>query len=127
MRKSGYIGSTISVKVRSSDFKTITRSHTIKRATDRCDLIFQNAIRLVPKEYGMKIKVRLLGVRVSHLQKIRHNMDDERTDKLHLHQSCQLELLDDAVEEQIQQLTSAVDAIRDKYGEHSIKIAGSMR
>ncbi len=125
MRKSGYIGRTISIKVRSSDFQTITRSYTLTRSTDRCDVIFQNAIRLIPKEYGMKIKVRLLGVRVSHLKKIRAGYEDERSpDK---DESCQLELLSDAVETHVTQLTSAVDAIRDKYGEHSIKLAGTMR
>jgi DNA polymerase-4 len=126
MRKGGYTGSTVSVKVRSSDFKTITRSHTLTRPTDRCDIIFQNSIRLVPKEYGMKIRVRLLGVRVSHLQKIRAGEGDEegRSD---YNQPCQLELLADATEIQCNHLTSAVDALRDKYGEHVIKLAGSMR
>ena len=125
MRKGGYTGRTISVKVRSSDFKTITRSYTIPRPTDRCDVIFQHAIRLVPKEYGMKFRVRLLGVRVSHLNKIRVGDEDDRLPENG--QSCQLELLNDAAETHIMHLTSAVDAIRDKYGEHSIKLAGTLR
>jgi DNA polymerase-4 len=126
IRRGGYIGKTISVKVRSSDFKTITRSHTISRSTDRCDIIFENAIRLVPREYGMKVKVRLLGVRVSHLQKIKGGFEDNviLPDN---NETDQLELMVDSAETHIRQLTGAVDAIRDKYGEHSIKIAGTLR
>jgi DNA polymerase-4 len=128
MRKSGYIGRTISVKVRSSDFHTITRSHTIPRPTDRCDIIFHNAVRLVPKEYGMKTRVRLLGVRVSHLKKIRFDSDeDEARSDVDNDNCCQLELIEDVTETEINRLTEAVDAIRDKYGEHSIKLAGTIR
>ncbi|MCK5126751.1 MAG: DNA polymerase IV [candidate division Zixibacteria bacterium] len=123
MRKKGYVGKTISVKIRSSDFKTITRANTIQRNTDRCDIIYDNALKLVPKEYGMKIKVRLLGVRVSHLKKIRNS----RGERLHPEDNLQLELLEDVSEIQINKLTGAVDAIRDKYGENVIKYAGSMR
>ncbi len=127
MRKGGYIGGTISVKVRSSDFKTITRSHSITRPTDRCDIIFENALRLVPKEYGMKIKVRLLGVRVSHLVKIGRGDDDDREGDFGRNGQPQLEFMVDDVENHVRKLTGAVDAIRDKYGEHSIKLAGTLR
>ena len=123
MRKYGYIGKTISVKIRSSDFKTISRAYTIQRPTDRCDIIYHNALKLVPKEYGMKLQVRLLGVRVSHLKKIR-NSEGKPIEK---HADPQLELLEDAVEKHEKILTGALDKIRDKYGEHIIKFAGTMR
>ncbi len=126
MRKGGYIGRTISVKVRSSDFKTITRSHTISPSTDRYDIIYNNAIRLIPREYGLKERVRLLGVRVSQLKKIRDDYEDEtdaETDKTH---RDQLELMLNEKDSEISRLTRAVDAIRDKYGEQSIKPAGTL-
>ncbi len=123
MRKNGYIGRTISVKIRSSDFTTITRANTIQRHTDRCDVIYQNSIQLVPKEYGMKHKVRLLGVRVSHLKKIRN----KRGEAIEKNSNPQLELLEDPTEKHVEKLTVAVDSIRDKYGENIIKFAGSMR
>jgi DNA polymerase-4 len=130
MRKGGFIGRTISVKVRSSNFDTITRSHTINGATDRCDVIFQQALKLIPKEYGMKTKVRLLGVRVSHLKKNAIGEDDEldeQSDHVTTKMSPQLDMIADINEEVYGKLTSAVDAIRDKFGEHSIKLAGTMR
>lgn len=130
MRRGGYVGRTVSVKIRSSDFKTITRSHSILRSTDRCDIIFRTALGLVPKEYGMKIKVRLLGVRMSHLERV--SVGDDEDDEAMIHTagketSRQLELITDVHEQHINELTHAVDAIRNKYGEHSIKLAGTMR
>ena len=125
MRKGGYIGRTISVKVRASDFSTITRGHSIPYPTDRCDIIFQNAIRLVPKEYGMKYQVRLLGVRVSQLKKIREFGDFDKA-VIGNHDDSQMELDIDEGQEQVEKLTEAVDSIRDKYGEKSIWLAGTM-
>ncbi len=130
MRRGGYVGRTVSVKIRSSDFKTITRSHTIIRSTDRCDVIFKTALGLVPKEYGMKIKVRLLGVRMSHLERV--SAGDDEDDEAVVHNAGekvgrQLELITDVHEHRIKELTHAVDAIRNKFGEHSIKLAGTMR
>lgn len=130
MRRGGYLGRTVSVKVRSSDFKTITRSHTITRPTDRCDVLFKTALGLVPKEYGMKIKVRLLGVRMSHLERVSSgDEEDDRDFRPIQGNECggQLELITDVHEQHIRELTQAVDAIRDKYGEQSIKLAGTLR
>lgn len=127
LRKGGYAGRTISVKIRSASFATITRSHTVARLTDRCDVIFHHAVRLVPREYGMKTKVRLLGVRVSNLRKIRGSGDDETADLFTAPDSPQMELMVDHVEDHVHRLTEAVDAIRDKYGEHIIKLAGTIR
>ncbi|MEE9441838.1 MAG: DNA polymerase IV [candidate division Zixibacteria bacterium] len=123
MRRHGYIGRTVSVKIRSSDFKTITRAHTLNKPTDRCDEIYQNAVKLVPKEYGMKYKVRLLGVRASQLKKIKSSSGNEINSDL----TSQYELIIDNSDEKYNKLTGAMDDIRDKYGEHIIKLAGSMR
>ncbi|MCP4566398.1 MAG: DNA polymerase IV [FCB group bacterium] len=126
LRRRGYIGRTISVKIRSHDFQTITRSHTINHPTDRCDVVFQQAMRLIPKEYGMKIPVRLLGVRMSQLIKIRFNDQGDETLNHKTGESVQLELMVNPQEEEIGRLTEAVDAIRDRYGEKSIKLAGTL-
>ncbi len=126
LRRGGYIGRTISVKIRSSGFKTITRSHTITIPTDRCDIIFRHALKLIPKEYGLKTRVRLLGVRVSHLKKYREKgvaNDNLVHDKLHPEQ---LEMPLMPQEKSYAELTRAVDSIRDKYGEYSIRLAGTM-
>jgi len=121
MRKSDYIARTISVKIRSYDFKTITRAHTIQRGTDRCDVIYNFARKLVPREYGMKIPVRLLGVRVSHLVRTRSR---NRNSQLIGRDQTQLDL--NTGDKKYRELTRAIDNLRDKYGENVIKQAGTL-
>ncbi len=111
LRKDNYHGRTISVKVRSSDFKTITRDKTLYRPTDQSKVIYETAKRLVPREYGPKIKIRLLGVRVSHLEK-------NQTVR-------QLSLIEDRPNDKLCAGSQAVDKIRNRYGSSSIKLAGT--
>jgi DNA polymerase-4 len=111
MRKYNYHGRTISVKVRSSDFKTITRDKTLSFPTDQGKVIFETARSLVPKNYGLNIKVRLLGVKVSQLEK-----------KI---LSSQLELIENYNGKKISNTSVAVDTIRNKYGSRIIELAGT--
>ncbi|HLV02959.1 DNA polymerase IV [uncultured Georgenia sp.] len=67
LRRSGRLGRTVAIKVRSADFRTITRSRAVE-ATDVAHDIFSVARGLldgVPLPAG---GVRLLGVRVEQLQ-----------------------------------------------------------
>jgi len=111
LRKDNYHGRTVSVKVRSSDFNTITRDKTLFRPTDQSKVIYETAKKLVPREYGLKIKIRLLGVRVSHLEK--------------KHTNLQLSLIEDKSYKKLCAGSVAVDKIRDRYGSSSIKLAGT--
>ncbi|MDD4051096.1 MAG: DNA polymerase IV [candidate division Zixibacteria bacterium] len=123
MRRRGFVGRTVSVKIRSSDFFTITRSHTLSRPTDRSDVLYYHAMKLIPREFGMKFKVRLLGVRMSELSR-RDRIDDVNyPDSPDLGQ-LDLSLFDDEVK--TNRLTKAVDSIRDKYGEGSVLLAGTL-
>lgn len=127
MRQGGYIGRTISVKIRSSDFNTITRAHTISKSTNRFDIIFNHAIRLIPKEYGLKIRVRLLGVRVSQLKRMySDNEEGELNDKEYNYEDQQLELGLENQEFKTETLIQTVDSIRNKFGEKSIVRAGTL-
>ncbi len=62
-------GKTITVKIRYSDFKTITRSETLFRPTQKAEIIAQTASRLLYRntEVGTKA-VRLIGISVSGFQ-----------------------------------------------------------
>ncbi len=111
LRKDNYWGKTISVKIRSSDFKTITRDKTISVPTDQGKVIYETARKLIPRDFGPKIRVRLLGVKVSQLEK--------------KEESSQLLLLDDNIGNKIKDSSEAIDKIRNRYGESSIKLAGS--
>jgi DNA polymerase-4 len=101
------------VKIRSASFKTITRDKTLSNSTDQAKVIYETARSLIPPEFGTRIKVRLLGVRVSHLEK--------KTDSLQFH------LWHDSGNEKMVLSSEAVDKIRDRYGNAVIHLAGTRR
>jgi DNA polymerase-4 len=66
--RKGYVGKTIGVKLRFEDFRTVTRDHTLERATDQAADIRRAAadcIRRVP----LARRLRLLGIRVGALSR----------------------------------------------------------
>jgi DNA polymerase-4 len=58
---------TVTIKVRYSNFKTVTRSHTLSLATDDSDVIASWAVELLARTEAGNRPVRLLGVRVQGL------------------------------------------------------------
>ena len=58
---------TITIKVRYSDFRTITRSHTLSLPTSDSDVIASWAVELATRTDAGRRPVRLLGVRVQGL------------------------------------------------------------
>jgi len=111
LRRGEFKARTISVKVRSSDFRTITRDRTLNYPTDQCKVIYETARHLVPREYGPKVKIRLLGVKGSKLVKF----EEER----------QLSLIPDERGRKMSKGSEVVDKLRGKYGDSIIKLAGT--
>ncbi len=68
MKDSGYKARTVTIKVRFSDFETITRATTMPRATDTDEELRKAAFACL-KRVELKKKVRLIGMRASHLEK----------------------------------------------------------
>lgn len=67
MKKSGFAGKTITLKVRYNNFETITRSHSIDSFTADTATIMQVVHKLLQQtEIGTR-KVRLLGITLSNL------------------------------------------------------------
>ena len=64
LRDENVMASTISLKLRYSDFQTLTRSRTIK-PTDDDKIIFENAKDLLIKAHTRRVGVRLIGVGLS--------------------------------------------------------------
>lgn len=64
LRDEHYMASTINIKLRYSDFQTLTRSRTIK-PTDDDKTIFNNAKDLLKKAHTRRVGVRLIGIGVS--------------------------------------------------------------
>ena len=69
MKEEGYQGRTVTLKIRFSDFKTYTRAKTLSRHTDSEEEIRKAAFDCLGR-IELKKKVRLIGVRVSHLEKV---------------------------------------------------------
>jgi DNA polymerase-4 len=102
LRKSGLQGRTVQLKVRFHDFNTITRSETVATAIDEGPLIARVARRLLA-DVDPSAGVRLLGVSVSQLE-------DGSVRQLSL---------DDVVAPSWGAASSAVDSIRERFGDSS--------
>ena len=64
-----YVGNNISIVIRSSDFKNITRSKKISEYIDSTDDIYNNALELVLENYDFSYPIRLLGVSLNDIKK----------------------------------------------------------
>ena len=101
LRDSGVKAATVTVKIRDSSFRTITRQRTLPEPTDLTEPIFRTAMDLArPEVRGLRI--RLLGVGASGL--------GERD---------QLALFAD-VDPRRRRVVEASDAVRHRFGERAI-------
>lgn len=66
LRKLRYFARTITVKIKHSDFRQITRSHTLINSTQSTDIIYKTATEMLD-EYALPLAVRLIGVGASNL------------------------------------------------------------
>ncbi|MDO9515882.1 MAG: hypothetical protein Q7J01_07275, partial [Syntrophales bacterium] len=98
---------TISIKIKDSDFRQVTRSVTIREATQSSDDIIREASRLL-EQYRISKKIRLVGVGASHLVSSAEplQMDIfEQSDTRSAHR---------------RELDEAIDTITDRFGTGAI-------
>ncbi len=69
LKRSGYKGKTVTIKIRFSDFKTVTRAKTLEHATDVLEEIRKAAFDCLGRVELKGKKVRLIGVRAGNLEK----------------------------------------------------------
>jgi DNA polymerase-4 len=103
LQKQNLRGKTIQIKIRWSDFTTITRQNTLNLATNEFRVIQSEAVKLLDQVWKEGGLIRLVGVGV-------HNLDS----KAH-----QLGLWDSGNVADIH-LQEAIDKIKEKYGENVI-------
>ncbi|MDP2037204.1 MAG: DNA polymerase IV [Ignavibacteria bacterium] len=104
LRNKNWLASTVCVKVRYSNFKTITRDKTII-ATDDDKEVYQTVLQLFRRCYTPRAEVRLLGVRLNNFTYFA-----EQANLFENSNKSRKEMFD------------AVKRIRDKYGYKSIKV-----
>ena len=102
---------TIQLKLRYSDFSTITRAHSLARATQLDTEMFEEIRELFRANWKRGATVRLLGVHAS-------GWADE---------DPQMDLLGEARHERWKQAMAAADRMRDRFGESAVSLAASLR
>lgn len=108
LRKAELAGSVVQIKIRYADFSTFTRQTSLKECTNLDEDIYETAQSLFLKHWIAGRPVRLLGVGVTNL------------DKPHR----QLSLWEDY--DKREDLTKAVDDLRERFGDDIIKRADTL-
>jgi len=98
---------TISIKIKDLDFRQVTRSVTIREATQSSDVIIREAARLLER-YRMSRKTRLIGVGVSNL--------------VSAAEPVQMDIFEhnDTRSSHRRELDKAIDTITDRFGTDAI-------
>jgi DNA polymerase-4 len=111
LREHGLHARTLQLKLRYKDFSTFTRAHSVASATQLDTEIFQEIRDLFRKNWRRSEPIRLLGVHCSGFERV----------------ETQIDLLEGTKHQRWQQALSAVDKLRDKFGEGAVSLASGMR
>jgi len=110
LREYGLHARTVQLKLRYSDFSTLTRARTLRQSMQLDTVIFEAARELFRNNWQRGRAVRLLGVEVSSLSR----------------QQGQLDLLEADGKGKWGRALAAADRLRDRYGERSVELASSL-
>lgn len=111
LREHKLFARTLQLKLRYSDFSTITRAHTPEHATQLDNEIYSEIRALFRKNWQAGRTIRLLGVSTSGF-----NESDG-----------QLDLLGGAAHDRWGKAFSAADKLRDKFGERSVVLGTALK
>jgi DNA polymerase-4 len=109
LRAEGVRGRTVQLKLRWSDFTTLTRRATLAEPTDDTGRLAQTALRLLRRELAAERPVRLIGVGAQNLER----------------GPAQLDLFDPQAARKAQ-LERAADAVKAKFGNGKLKRGGAV-
>ncbi len=113
MRDAELFCRTITLTVRFSNFRTITRSHTLAAPADLDGAILSAIRRLLQNSWNGSAKLRLVGVALSSFSAAAA--------------TGQFELLGSEHREKLERLAQATDRLRDRFGFAKIQLGGSLR
>ena len=111
LREAGLRARTVQLKLRYSDFTTLTRAHTLPGATHLDTEVFEQARALFRKNWKPGGAVRLLGVQASSFDSA----------------EGQMSLLEGARNQRWEKAMTAADRLRDKFGESAVSLGGGLR
>lgn len=107
LHSKGYRGKVITIKVRYSDFKTVTKRTTLKNYTSAIFDIYKSSLTLLKELDMVRKKVRLAGISIGELKS----------------NSILGDILFDE-EKKDEKLTGAIEKISEKFGDTKLIIAG---
>ena len=110
LREHGISARTVQLKLRYSDFTTLTRAHTFRTPTQLDIDLVEESRRLLHANWDPKRTIRLLGVQTS-------GFDED---------SGQMGLLDNSRTERWKQILGAADKLRDRYGESAVALGSGL-
>jgi DNA polymerase-4 len=120
LREHRLFARTIQLKLRYTDFTTITRAHTPENPTQLDTEIYAEIRKLFRDNWKRGRTVRLLGVSTSHFEEIDAEMPA----------GTQLDLLSPSPDSQHQrwgQAMATADKLRDKFGDRSVVLGTSLK
>ena len=108
-RRYGHKGRKITLTVRYADFKTFTKQSTLPVSTNDTGEIYRSVLAILD---GIRLKksIRLLGISLSGLKQ----------------EEGQMLLFDQIAQKKKEALAKAVDAVNDKFGEHTVTLASTI-
>jgi DNA polymerase IV len=111
MREQKVHARTLQLKLRYKDFTTITRARTVEMPTQLDNEIFYEIRKLFHANWQKGAQVRLLGVQASSFSA----------------ESSQGDLLSGQARSKWEQAFTAMDRVRDKFGESSVRLGTGMK
>ncbi len=110
VREHGFYAETVHLKLRYSDFSTITRAHTLAQATNIDQELIRESRELFRSAWERGRAVRLIGMGVSGFSR----------------SEGQLNLLEGESQRRARRALEAADRMRDKFGEKIVKLASGL-
>ena len=111
LREHRLFGRTVQLKLRYSDFSTITRAHSLPESTQLDTVILETVRELFNRNWERGRPVRLLGVHVGTLNS----------------EEGQLNWVEAPRKQKWSQALAAADALRDRFGESAVGLAAAMK
>lgn len=110
LRDHGMFARTVGLKLRYANFRTLTRDVTLDEPSHLDSVIFENVLELFNRAWDRRLKIRLLGVRASNLERA----------------VFQLNLLEASQRKKLDRALHAADKVRDRFGFDAVKLARSL-
>ncbi len=110
LRKTRRKAKTVTLKLRYTDFKRVSRAFTLERPTNLDDVIYRTALELMRENRQRRVRIRLIGIHLSHFQS----------------ETGQMELFPDLRERKARNLYEKVDLVRDRFGFDALQTGKSV-